>query len=174
MTFGIFDTADLTLLGILGVVLLWLAIPRLMRLQTVTRLMGNTEDDDRPQPRSVERFGSLAILAAVCLGLSMWFEMQEIIRSAPGGVWEKAINKLDMFFLFLYKLSGGTAAHSFVVDHISYRSFTLIELHTNKPAPWRAEGEFQPFSNSQAQAAAVVGYWISWAVTVNMFGHTVG
>ena len=173
MTFGIFDTADLWLLCILSVILLWLVIPRLMRTRTFIHLMGN-EDEDKVQPRSVERFGTLATIALVSLLSSMWLESQEILRSEPGGVWEKAINKFDMLMMYIYKLAGGTAVHSMIVDHVSYRSFTLIELHTNKPAPWRAEDEFIPFSSNEVQAAAVLGYWITWGISVNMFGHMVG
>ena len=169
-----FDRADFLLAGAILILALAVIVPRLLRSRPVQRLMGDEEAKPVPQPRSVERFATLITVTVACLTASMWVESREIALSEPGGIIEGVLRKLDGLLMAAYKVTAATAFHSFVVDHLAYRSFTLLELHTNKPAAWRAEGEFQPFNSVYPQAAAVLGYWITWATVCYVFGAMAG
>ena len=169
---GVFDRGDALLGAAILLVALAMLLPRLRAL-----MADDSDDDAKPaprQPRSVERFVTLIVMAAACLVASMWVESREIMLSEPGGVIEGVLRKLDALLTGATRVLVAIAFHSMAVDHVAYRSFTLVELHTNKPAPWRLPGEFQPFDGVNVRAAAVLGYWLTWAVVVFVFGTMAG
>ena len=121
-------------------------------------------------PRSVERAGRILVWSVGALALAMGIEYLQGVWSAPGATIDSVLEHARKLCEAVWKISISLVFISYVVDHVAYRRFSLLELFTNKAAEWRTDAEpFVPFSSTHAQAAAILGYFLLITTIVGVF-----
>ena len=119
--------------------------------------------------RSVTRGGRLFAFSLTCLAVTIGIEYLATVTSREGGTIEEMLDYLALGFNASYRGGFGIAFHSLGFDLCAFRFITLRELLTNKPAPWRYPGEWEPIDSDLVRAAMILGWMLTLAVTIYSF-----
>ena len=124
-----------------------------------------------PAPRSVARAGRILLFGGGFIVAAMGIELAQGMLSVSGAVIDQVLDHSRKFTEGAWKVCLALAFVNYIVDHQTYRRFSLLELFTNRPAEWRtAEEPFEPFASTHAQAAAILGYFYFISTIVDVLG----